>query len=45
MTYVSSKETGNKKSDFEIGLLGRYKRDRDAKELEIIHIEDAQNNA
>lgn len=40
MMYVSAEEAGKKNSDFEIGMIGRAKREYDAKELEIIHIED-----
>lgn len=36
MDYVSLRE-GEKKSDFEIGMLGREKREADAKELKIIY--------
>lgn len=44
MVYVSEEE-GKKKNDVETGLVGRNKRERDAKELEIVHIEDTTNNA
>lgn len=37
MDYVSLRE-GEKKSDFEIGMLGREKREADAKELKIINV-------
>jgi hypothetical protein len=39
MVYVSMVE-GKKKKDFEIGMIGRTKRELDAKELEVLHIED-----
>jgi len=37
MMYVSNEEAG-KKDDFEIGMIGRTKREQDAKELEVTHI-------
>ncbi len=37
MMYVSSEE-GKNKSDFEIGIIGRAKRESDAKSLEIVHV-------
>ena len=37
MTYVSQEE-GKEKRDFEIGLIGRTKRESDAKELEVVYI-------
>ncbi len=40
MMYVSKEEVGNKKSDFEIGMAGRSKREHDAKDLEVVHVED-----
>lgn len=40
LTYVSSSETEGTTQDWIIGLLGRSKRDTDARELKIIHIED-----
>ena len=41
LTYVSPDEMmGKEPNDILIGLLGRSKRDRDAQELQIIHIED-----
>lgn len=43
MAYVSLGE-GEKKSDFEIGMIGRAKRESDAKGLEAVHIEDKRNN-
>lgn len=42
MIYVSEVE-GNMKEDFEIGIIGRSKRERDAKELEVIYIENKKN--
>lgn len=38
MMYVSQEEAGRKNSDFEVGLLGRTKRERDAKSPEIIYV-------
>ena len=38
MVYVSQEEAGNKKSDLEIGLIGRTKRELDAKELEVTYV-------
>lgn len=43
MVYVSLEE-GKKDSDFEIGMIGRTKRECDAKELEVVHIEDKRRN-
>lgn len=40
MMYVSLEEAGNKKKNFEIGLFGRDKRELDAKELKVTHVED-----
>jgi hypothetical protein len=50
LTYVSPGEIEeSENSDLRIGLLGRSKRDQDAKELQIIHVEDnraaASNNS
>ena len=42
--YVSSEEADNKKSDFEIGMIGRTKRELDAKELEVVHVEDKRKS-
>ena len=39
MMYILSEE-GKNKSDFEIGMIGRTKRESAAKILEIIHVED-----
>lgn len=39
MIYVS-REEGKEKDDVEVGILGRRKRELDAKELEVAHIED-----
>ncbi len=44
MIYVSSEEVDKKNSDFEIGMIGRSKRERDSKELEIIYVEDKHKN-
>ena len=38
--YVPMEEIGNNKSDFEIGMIGRTKRDLDGNELEVVHSED-----
>ena len=41
LTYVSPQELpGNSGSDLAIGLYGRGKRDWDASELEVVHVED-----
>jgi hypothetical protein len=37
---MGSDEAGPDASDVNVGLLGRAKRDQDAQELEIIHVED-----
>ncbi len=37
---ASSGQAGNNKNDFELGMLGRRKRELDAKELKVIHVED-----
>lgn len=39
MMYVSSEEAANK-NDFEIGMIGRVKRENDIGELEVTHIEN-----
>jgi len=39
MDYVSSQE-GKRKDDFEIGMIGRMKRESDAKTQKVVHIED-----
>lgn len=38
MIFVSEEETGSKKSDFEIGMIGRSKRGQDSKESEVVHV-------
>lgn len=43
MMYVSEEE-GKKKDDIEIGMIGRSKRELDAKELEIVRIEDKRED-
>jgi hypothetical protein len=44
MTYVGPNDVDrNKRSEVAIGLLGRSKRDQDAHELEIVHIEDRRD--
>jgi hypothetical protein len=41
LTYVAPDEVGQPDpTDLVVGLLGRGKRDQDARELEIIHVED-----
>jgi hypothetical protein len=40
LTYVSHDEVGARTNDLVIGLLGRSKRDQDAAELTVVHIED-----
>lgn len=40
MMHVSYGEAGNNKNDFEIGMLGRRKRELDTKELKVVHVED-----
>lgn len=44
MMYVPLEE-GKNKSDFEIGMIGRTKRECDARELEVLHVEDKQKRA
>jgi hypothetical protein len=44
MMYISQEEAGSKKNDFEIGMLGRRKRELDAKELEVVHVEDKRKS-
>lgn len=39
MVYISEQE-GKKKGDYEIGMIGRTKRELDGKELEIVYVED-----
>jgi hypothetical protein len=44
LTYVAPNElSADQSDDIAIGLFGRSKRDRDATELEIIHVEDSPN--
>src|SRR4030095_11390199 len=46
LTYVGPGElTEDGSDDIAIGLFGRSKRDRDASELEVIHVEDRRNTA
>ena len=40
LTYVSPDEVAEESNDLVIGLLGRSKRDLDASELMVIHVED-----
>lgn len=44
MMYVSLEE-GKKRDDVKIGLIGRNKREQDAKELEVVYVENKQKNA
>lgn len=45
LTYVSPAELGTgKASDVAIGLAGRSKRDLDAKELHVVHVEDKRQS-
>lgn len=44
MIYVSFDEAKNK-DDVEVGLIGRNKRERDTKELDVMHVEDKTKNA
>ncbi len=44
MIFISYKGAGSNGNDFEIGMLGREKRELDAKELEVVHVEDKQKN-
>ena len=43
MMYVPDEEAGGKRSDFDIGMIGRSKRERDSIELEMVHVEDKSN--
>lgn len=43
MIYVSDEEAGREKSDFQIGMIGRTKREQDATSLEVVHIENKAN--
>lgn len=40
LTYVGPDDAGDDAQDLTIGLLGRQKRDDDAHELTVIHVED-----
>ena len=42
LTYVSPDEVAEQRNDLVIGLLGRSKRDLDAAELMVIHVEDSR---
>lgn len=44
MIYISIEEADKKNSDFEIGIIGRTKRERDAKELKVVYVENKQKN-
>lgn len=39
MMYVSREEAGSQKDDFEIGMVGRSKREHDSRELEVAYVE------
>jgi hypothetical protein len=43
LTYVAPEEVGEAPSDLVVGLLGRAKRNQDAEELHIIHVEDRRD--
>ena len=45
MMYVSQEEAGGKNSDFEIGMIGRTKREHDAKTLEVVKVKDKSKNS
>jgi len=40
LTHVSAEEAGGDASEVAVGLLGREKRARDARELRVVHVED-----
>ena len=40
LTYVSPDEVGDNPSDVGVGMTGRSKRDQDAGELRVLHVED-----
>ena|GEM_PF-293218 len=40
LVYVSPEDAGSNADDLTIGLLGRARRDQDAHELQVIHVED-----
>ncbi len=44
LTYVSVEEVGADANDLLIGITGRSKRDNDADQLKIIHVEDKRSN-
>lgn len=45
LTYVAPSELDQSTNDIAIGLLGRSKRDQDAKDLRIVHVHDAKPKA
>ena len=40
LTYVAPEEVSEPDNDLAIGLTGRAKRDLDARELTVVHVED-----
>lgn len=40
LTYVGPEEVGEDPAEVAVGLLGRSKRDQDAEELRVVHVED-----
>jgi len=45
LTYVSPQHLGPEPSDLEIGLLGRAKRQADADEFNVIHVEEGRRGS
>lgn len=45
LTYVAPEEVGKAASEREVGLFGRSKRERDAAELEVVHVEDCRRSS
>jgi hypothetical protein len=45
LTYVAPDEVGETPSDLHIGLAGRSKRNQDAHELHVLHVEDRRDAA
>ncbi len=44
LTYLSPDEADGETSELMVGLIGRAKRDQDAQELKVVHVEDARGN-
>jgi hypothetical protein len=42
MTYLSPDEADEETSEMIVGLIGRAKRDQDAQELKVVHVEDGR---